>query len=149
MAFYKYQKQPGALDEMRNLLKAFHRDHPEIYCDLIVVPVPLHHNKCRSRGFDQAVMLAREVAAVFNLPFAAGVVTRVRDTESQTRMSRNQRKENMRGAFAIQDADSIEDCRVLLVDDVMTTGATVEEVSRVLKKAGARWVEVLTLGRAP
>lgn len=149
MAFYKYQKQPGALDEIRNLLTTFYSDHSEIYNDLIVVPVPLHQNKCRSRGFDQAVMLAREVAAVFNLPLDAGVVTRNRDTESQTRMSRNKRIENMRGAFEIQDANSIEDRRVLLVDDVMTTGATVSEVSRILKKGGARWVEVLTLGRAP
>jgi len=149
MAFYKYQGQPGALNEIRPLLQDYFLNHAEDYCDLIVVPVPLHHSKCRSRGFDQAVLLAREVSEVFNLPLAAGVMTRVRATETQTRMSRKKRIENMRGAFAVCDVSLVEDRRVLVVDDVMTTGATVGEVSRVLKKNGARWVEVLTLGRAP
>lgn len=149
MAFYKYQGQPGALDEIRPLLKEYHLNHGDDYRDLTVVPVPLHQSKCRSRGFDQAVLLARVVAEVFNLPLAAGAVTRVRATETQTRMSRKKRIENMRGAFSVCDVSLVEDRRVLVVDDVMTTGATVGEVSRVLKKNGARWVEVLTLGRAP
>ncbi len=149
MAFYKYQGQPGALDEIRPLLKEYHLNHGDDYRGLTVVPVPLHQSKCRSRGFDQAVLLAREVSAVFNLPLAADLMTRVRTTETQTRMSRIKRIENMRGAFAVGDASLVEDRRVLVVDDVMTTGATVGEVSRVLKNNGARWVEVLTLGRAP
>ncbi len=149
MTFYKYQGQPGALDEIRHLLKAYHLENSETYVDLIVVPVPLHQSKCQSRGFDQAVLLARQVARVFNLPLAPSVMQRVRDTETQTRMNRNKRIENMKGAFAVRDTGLIEDRRVLVVDDVMTTGATVSEVSKVLKKAGAGWVEVLTLGRAP
>ncbi len=149
MSFYKYQKQAGALDEINLLLEAFFLQHREEYRELTVIPVPLHMKKCRSRGFDQAVLLAREVARIFKLSLAEGTIKRIRETPTQTRMTRNQRIENMRGAFEVQEARAIADHRILVVDDVMTTGATVGEVSRVLKIAGARRVEVLTLGRAP
>ncbi len=116
----------------------------------LLVPVPLHRNRRRSRGFNQAELLAR--AAMKCLPgeleFASGVLIRRRETISQVGLSRDERIENMRGAFRVADAGRVRGRNVILVDDVMTTGTTLSECARVLKKAGAEKVWAATVARA-
>ncbi len=106
--------------------------------------VPLHRKKRRKRGFDQAALLAERLAALTGKPHM-DAIRRIRNTPSQTKLSAVQRKDNMRGAFeAVQPVTG----RVLLVDDVFTTGATAAECAGVLKAAGAASVTVLTFARA-
>jgi ComF family protein len=120
---------------------------------IIVVPVPLHAKKKTQRGFNQAAVIAR--AAVKQLSrqngerfeFVPGALVRSRDTGSQIGLSRHQRRENLRGAFAVNDPTKIEGRHILLVDDVYTTGATASECARVLLRAGARRVWVATVAR--
>jgi len=116
----------------------------------VVVPVPLHGSKLRQRGFNQAEEIAR--AALKNLrrselTLAPGVLHRRRATESQTGLSDHQRQQNVRGAFEVASSEAITDKDVLLVDDVFTTGATVSECVRVLRRAGADRVFVATVAR--
>ncbi len=116
----------------------------------LIVPVPLHASKRRSRGFNQAEMIAR--AATSSLPagfeFAPDLLRRTRDTHSQVGLDREQRIANMRGAFRVMDKDAVKGRTVIVVDDVMTTGTTVSECARVLKKAGAEKVLAATVARA-
>ena len=116
----------------------------------VVVPVPLHGSKFRQRGFNQAEEIAR--IALKNLKrsglaLAAGVLQRQRATESQTGLSDHQRQQNVRGAFVVASLATIKDKDVVLVDDVFTTGATVSECARVLRRAGADRVFVATVAR--
>ena len=121
---------------------------------IAVVPVPLHTHKRTQRGFNQAELIAR--AALKKLSHSspesrfelhARALVRLRDTGSQIGLSRHQRRQNLRGAFAVTDAASISNRNVLLVDDVYTTGATASECTRVLRRAGAAHVWVATVGR--
>jgi ComF family protein len=117
---------------------------------LIVIPVPLHKSKRRQRGFNQAELIARaalKFQAVGRFHLAGDVLRRQRDTESQIGMTSHQRRENMRGAFAVSRAEIINGREVLLVDDVLTTGATAAECARVLLRAGAKRVWVATAAR--
>ncbi len=121
---------------------------------VIVVPVPLHKSKRRERGFNQAELIAKAALkfhAVDRFHLASNVLVRQRDTESQIGMTSHQRRENMRGAFAVSSAREVNgrvrDKDVLLVDDVLTTGATAAECARVLLKAGASKVWVATAAR--
>jgi ComF family protein len=115
----------------------------------LVIPVPLHGSKLRARGFNQSEMIAR--AAVKSAGLKSQVNTtaleRIRDTGSQTGMTRPQRQQNMHGAFAVIHAAEVAGREILLVDDVFTTGATVSECARVLKRAGASKVYVATVAR--
>lgn len=122
--------------------------------EITVVPVPLHASKLSQRGFNQSELIARaalphlhkEERATFALEPVA--MKRRRETPSQVGMTRDQRAENLRGAFSVALPTLVRDRQVLLVDDVLTTGATVSECTRVLRRAGAKRVWVATVARA-
>lgn len=110
-----------------------------------VVPVPLHRSRLAKRGFNQAAVLAREVAGGIGVRFEEGLLRAVRGTRDQVELSAAERRANVRGAFR---TESRVRGRVLLVDDVQTTGATLSECAGVLKDAGASEVYALSLCRA-
>ena len=113
----------------------------------IVVPVPLHVDRLRERGYNQAALLGQALGKSIGLPVSENSLVRVRATRPQVDLSAQERKENVRDAFCCSNAE-LKDKRVLLVDDVYTTGATLEACSIALRQVGARSVWALTLARA-
>jgi len=146
---YKYQKRthlrrPLALlaaDSLRDFLAACAPD--------LMVPVPLHVRRLRERGFNQAVLLGEVWSREWNLPLDRSAMRRIRWTEPQISLTAAQRRDNVKGAFDVGHADSVKGRRVLLVDDVYTTGSTVKECAATLRAAGALEVSVVTVARAP
>ena len=114
----------------------------------MIIPVPLHPRRLRWRGFNQSVLLARQIGRAYNLPLDCFALYRKMDTPPQTQLPEQERSKNVRGAFALSGKTAVKGKCLLLVDDVYTSGATVNECSRVLKQGGAREVFVLTLARA-
>ncbi|MCU1268948.1 MAG: ComF family protein [Acidobacteriaceae bacterium] len=116
---------------------------------ILVIPVPLHSSKRRERGFNQAAMIARAALKTntFSCEFAADVLERTRPTVSQIGLTRPQRVENIRGAFRVWHPSKVSGRNILLIDDVLTTGTTVSECARILRKAGAEKVWVATVAR--
>lgn len=127
-------------------------DFAEKYIDMKrldhCIPVPLHRVKYRERTFNQAEILARHIAGHFGIAFADKAIVRRRYGRPQIELPKSMRKKETRGAFAVREAAKIGGKNVLLVDDIFTTGSTVNECSRILKKAGAKSVEVFTLARS-
>lgn len=113
-----------------------------------IVPVPLHRKKLRERGFNQAVILSREIAKRFGIPLDLTSLRRTVFTPPQVGLGREERSANVRGAFSALHPERIDGRRILLVDDVYTTGSTLTECTRVLLRAHAESVAVLTLARA-
>lgn len=113
----------------------------------LVIPVPLHVKRQRQRGFNQAALLAAHVSQAQGIPLGARNCVRVRDTRPQTGLRAAERRKNVAGAFQVPRAESVKGRRVLLIDDVMTTGATVNSCARALLDAGAQGVWVVTLAR--
>jgi ComF family protein len=114
-----------------------------------IVPVPLSHERLEQRGFNQALEIARPVARALRLPLAIDTCVRVRNTSAQASLPLSQRRVNMRGAFAVRDRKLIDGKHVLVVDDVMTTGHTLNELAACLKRHGAKRVSNLVLARTP
>lgn len=117
----------------------------------LLLPVPLHRSKERERGYNQSEEICRGIARALGLPVASRVLLRVRPTASQTGLSRTERRANVAGAFTLRTgtAASVRGATVLLVDDVITTGATALACARVLRDAGAGVVHACCVGLAP
>lgn len=114
----------------------------------IVVPVPIHFSRMVDRGFNQSEELARRLAHRFALPIEAGVLRKVRKTKHQVDLPFDQRAINVQGSFVVKQADRLRGKRVLLVDDVFTTGSTLDEAARALLASGATAVRAYTLARS-
>lgn len=144
---YKYSRalwfEPFLIDLLlRAALPALHDEKWDL-----IVPVPLHHLKEREREFNQAERLAAPLARALAVPLNSHLLRRVQPTRTQTLLSKTQRAENVRGAFARHDNHRLQGERVVLVDDVFTTGATTSACARVLRAAGAGEVCVWTVAR--
>ena len=114
----------------------------------LALPVPLHRNRRRQRGFNQAELLATEVARWRKIPLGVKDCVRVRDTPPQTGLRAAERRKNVAGAFDVPQPERVRGRRVLLIDDVLTTGATASACAQALRKAGAKGIWVATLARA-
>lgn len=147
---FKYNKKMGILRLVREILNSYfdHADFPSFRLDL-VIPIPLHRKKMRERGFNQAELIANTVARRFQIRLIKGNLQRVKATASQTALSKKARRKNVKESFKVKNKHQFYAKRILLVDDVYTTGATIKEAAKVLKKAGAKKIYALTLARAP
>ena len=114
----------------------------------MIVPVPLHLERLRWRGFNQSLLLARAIGQARHTPVDPFLLERIRSTTPQTQLKGKERRTNVRGAFHVSDAEKLTGKTVLLIDDVYTSGATTEECARTLRRSGAATVDVFTLARA-
>lgn len=114
----------------------------------IVVPVPLHAQRLRQRGFNQALVIAKGCLPGWKKKIAAEVLVRHCPTQPQSELGGKERRTNLNNAFSLAEASRVAGATVLLVDDVYTTGSTVNECSKTLRRAGAKRIEILTLARS-
>lgn len=113
----------------------------------VIIPVPLAKKRLRWRGFNQAEIIARELGAAWKIPIAPNCLARIAETKNQADLGQAQRLKNIKGAFACADNAPFKGKSVLLVDDVVTTGATMNECARVLTKNGAQSVIGISIAR--
>lgn len=114
----------------------------------LLLPVPLHRQRLRQRGYNQALELAAPLAKTWHMPLRHDVLLRERATHAQTELDAAGRRRNVRGAFKLRDGIALP-LHVAILDDVMTTGATLAECARVLRRAGVQQIDVWALARAP
>ena len=142
------KRQPRVAPHLADLMFATQQRDP-LNTTEVIVPVPLHSSRQRERGFNQALLLARELARLSGLPLDEhSVIRRIHTERHRAGMDAKARRKSVAGAFAVRHRDLIEGQRVLLIDDVFTTGATVSACAAALKGAGAEEVFVLTIARA-
>lgn len=123
-------------------------EQPELFAADVVVPVPLHPLRLRERGYNQAELIARPLARRLRLPLRTYLLARVKPRPEKLQLTRRERWLTVRGAYAMRSPARIDNTRVLLVDDVFTTGATLDACARALRQGGAARVAGLTLARA-
>ncbi len=153
---FKYSRlHPAARGLGKMLAAAIAQLADEAPAEMLVVPVPLHRSKHAQRGFNQARSLAQEALRElrrthpqWHLTLAPSTLMRLRATESQAGLTPRQRRLNVRGAFSVSDPDAVTSKHILLVDDILTTGATARAAAGTLIRAGAASVWVATLARA-
>jgi ComF family protein len=115
--------------------------------DAVLLAVPLHKKRLKWRGFNQAEEIARELSRFLNIPLLQGCLSRTKETRPQVELNEEERKENVKGIFEVTNKELLKDKKILLVDDVCTTGTTLSECAKALREAGAREVIGVTLAR--
>ena len=145
---FKYNRQIHLRHLVARWLRAALDDERLRDCQFdVIVPVPLHPARQRERGFNQASLLAELLSAHTSIP-CRPLLKRIRYTTTQTALDRSERMENLHNAFRLRKNVDVRGLRVLLIDDVLTTGSTLSECARVLKRAGAKSVHAATAARA-
>jgi ComF family protein len=147
---FKFEARQEIGPILGQLLADFVRATPPLTAAEIILPVPLHARRLRERGFNQASLLAGKVAEALRLPMVEGALQRTAPTLPQASLGRAERYTNVRGAFSLDPRRGplLRSCSVLLVDDVMTSGATATSCAQALLAGGAAEVRVATLARA-
>ena len=145
---FKYRGKSGIGDLLSEIMADFAEKTWDMKVFSRILPVPLHRRRLRERGFNQAVILARGLSRRFNIPLDFTSLRRNLFTPPQVGLDRKQRLANVQGAFIVTHPERIAGRRLLLVDDVFTTGSTLNECARVLIQAKAEAVAVLTVARA-
>ncbi len=112
-----------------------------------LIPVPLHKKRQKQRGYNQSEEIAKELALTFKAPLLKDVLIKTKAIQPQMELSKEERKENIKSAFSIKSAEDIKGKKIFLIDDVFTTGSTVEECAKILKEAGAQEVWAITIAR--
>jgi ComF family protein len=144
---FKYQGQTFLARPLAQMLTSSGKELASLHKTEVIIPVPLHHLRLRHRGFNQAALLANRLGSNLGISVDYSSLTRSRWTEPQAGLSRRQRAANVKGAFDLINPERVRKKGVLLLDDVLTTGETVNQCARVLKKGGANQVAVLTVAR--
>ena len=144
----KYEKKQVISKHLIQLLQA-HLPQDLISTDYdFLLPIPLHTNRLRQRGFNQAEQIAQGIAKVWRVPVRTDILFRIRDTAPLSSLeSHEERVKNIAGAFEVRSPDSIQNRKILLIDDIFTTGTTINEALKVLQIASPDCVDVLTLAR--
>ena len=113
----------------------------------IIIPVPIHRKRKLQRGYNQTQLIAKEIAKNIDIKLCDDVLVKSKNTIAQSKLNKNKRKQNIKNAFKVLNLEKIQGKNILLFDDIFTTGSTVNECSKILKKAGAKTVGVLTIAK--
>lgn len=117
------------------------------FSNFILIPIPLNEKRLRWRGFNQATEISKELSKILEIPLVLNCLIKIKETLPQVKLSERERKENVEGTFSCQNQSKIFGKRILLVDDIYTTGATMEEAARVLKESGAKEIRGIVVAR--
>jgi ComF family protein len=148
IARLKYERRPDLSRPLADLLWRATEPRAQFLASHAVVPVPLHPSRLAERGYNQSALLARPLARRLGVPFWPLALARVRDTPGQASLDRAARLTNVRGAFKVRQREHVSGRDILLVDDVCTTGATLDACTAALRESGARSVACAVVARS-
>lgn len=144
---FKYKKMTSLSADFTNLITNFMKKHSIGRDAQLILSIPMHRNRLFKREINHSDILARALGKTLGISYSQNALKKIKDTSIQSRLKRHERIKNLRSSFSLKDTLIIRNKNIILVDDLFTTGSTVNECSRLLKNSGARYVEVITLAR--
>lgn len=143
---FKYHRMIGLHELFATLLLDYFSSHAITFPkESLMVPIPLHTQRERIRGFNQSALVARKISQALGISYGMDILVRARNTKPQISLRRSERLQNIQGAFVVRNPELVRGKRIILFDDVATSGATIEEAAKTLKSAGAKKVWAVTI----
>jgi ComF family protein len=142
---FKFYEKASCYRTFAKLISGKLKDVPGWDRHDMIMSVPLHPRKQRLRGYNQSLLVSQSVSRETGIPESSSLLVRTRETESQSLLARDRRYKNVKGAFEVKAPEAVKEKSVILVDDIFTTGYTINECARVLKNAGVKDITVLVI----
>lgn len=143
---YKFSKKKSLYLHLAHFVEDSLKDKDYFGTVDLITSVPLHKNRLKDRGFNQSELIAKHLSTFLNLPYDGNILERVKETSFMYNLSKNERKSNVRGVFSVNR--NINGLKILIIDDILTTGATLSEIALEMKKKGADSVYALTVAKS-
>lgn len=143
---YKFSKKKSLYLHLAHFVEDNLKDKDYFGTVDLITSVPLHKNRLKDRGFNQSELIAKHLSTFLNLPYDGNILERVKETSFMYNLSKNERKSNVRGVFSVNR--NINGLKILIIDDILTTGATLSEIALEMKKKGADSVYALTVAKS-
>lgn len=144
---YKFNERPYLYESFANFFNKYQKTYLQFDFYDIIVPVPISNKRFKIRGYNQSLLFAKEVSKTLNIDFKKDILIKQKENKAQSTLNKEQREENVQNVYKIRSGKHIINKKILLIDDVFTTGATANECSKVLKLAGTQKIDVLTIAK--
>ena len=144
---YKFNEKPYLYRSIFEFLNKYQKKYVQFEIYDIIIPVPISKKRNKERGYNQSLLIAREIAKNEKVKLRNNVILKVKNNNTQSKLNKEERAENVKNVYKITNNKEIIDKNILLIDDIFTTGATLNECSKMLKQASAKKVDVLTIAK--
>lgn len=144
---YKFNEKPYLYKSFLEFLNKYQKKYVQFEIYDIIIPVPISKKRKKERGYNQSLLIAKEIAKNENIKLKDNVIVKAKNNTTQSKLNKEERTENVKNVYKITKNKEIIDKNILLIDDIFTTGATLNECSKMLKQAGAKKVDVLTIAK--
>ena len=144
---YKFNEKPYLYEGLINFFNKYQKNYLQFDFYDIIMPVPISRKRLKSRGYNQSLLFAKGIAKILNINLRKDILIKQTNNKMQSTLNKLQREENVKDVYKLKNNKDIINKRILLVDDIFTTGATANECSKVLKLAGTQKIDVLTIAK--
>ena len=144
---YKFNEKPYLYRSFLEFLNNYQKEYIQFKIYDIIIPVPISKKRKKERGYNQSLLIARKISSKEKIKLVDKVISKVKNNNTQSKLNKEERAENVKNVYKITKDKEIINKNILLIDDIYTTGATLNECSRMLKQAGAKKIDVLTIAK--
>lgn len=144
---YKFNEKPYLYKSLLEILNKYQKKYVQFEIYDIIIPVPISRKRKKERGYNQSLLIAKEIAKNENIKLKNNVISKVKNNNTQSKLKKEARLENVKNVYRVINNKDITNKNILLIDDIFTTGATLNECSKVLKQTGAKKIDVLTIAK--
>ncbi len=144
---YKFNEKPYLYRSFLEFLNNYQKEYIQFKIYDIIIPVPISKKRKKERGYNQSLLIARKISSKEKIKLGDKVISKVKNNNTQSKLNKEERAENVKNVYKITKDKEIINKNILLIDDIYTTGATLNECSRMLKQAGAKKIDVLTIAK--
>ena len=144
---YKFNEKPYLYRSILEFINKYQKEYIQFKIYDIIIPVPISKKRNRERGYNQSLLIAKGMAQNKNIKLRNNVISKAKNNNTQSKLNKEERAENVKNVYKIANNKEIIDKNILLIDDIFTTGATLNECSKMLKQANAKKVDVLTIAK--
>lgn len=147
MLQYKFQEKPYLYKSFTTFFNKYQKNYLNLNFYDIIIPVPISKKRFKKRGYNQSFLIAKEIAKNFTIKLEEDVLIKTQNNIAQSTLNKKEREQNVKNAYKIINMEKIKNKNILLIDDIFTTGATVNECSKILKLGQAKKVDILTIAK--